>query len=329
MTGTIIDVAIGLFLLYLVLSIMASALNEFISNLLQKRARDLEKFIRRLFEDPQYAQNFYNTSTLWAQLEPVKTNLFTALWSRWRLPNKPTVRTSEPVDGSPALVENAPVAQVDAKRLPPYIKAEDFTRAIFEMVFPEHEKAIGENWKQWVSQLPETSPIRKLLYQMFSRADNDLNRVRTELEYWFNSSMERLTGWYKRFVQFALLLIGLTLALVFNIDTIAVTNSLLQNPALRGALVEQANAVLGQQPSKEQAQEVFGILQTQMVNIGLPIGWPDPTFSTDFAWYLKKTIGLLITAFAVSQGAPFWFDMLNRVTNLRGTEKRPPTNSTT
>jgi hypothetical protein len=34
-------------------------------------------------------------------------------------------------------------------------------------------------------------------------------------------------------------------------------------------------------------------------------------------------IGLLLTTFAVSLGAPFWFDLLNRFVNIRSAGKAP------
>jgi hypothetical protein len=36
---------------------------------------------------------------------------------------------------------------------------------------------------------------------------------------------------------------------------------------------------------------------------------------------LQKLIGLLLTMMAISFGAPFWFDMLNRVTVIRSALK--------
>jgi hypothetical protein len=61
----------------------------------------------------------------------------------------------------------------------------------------------------------------------------------------------------------------------------------------------------------------------------LPIGWTgwdanvdDPRRMPDtvMAWVLK-IVGVLLTAFAVSQGAPFWFDLLNKVMVIRSTVK--------
>jgi len=49
-------------------------------------------------------------------------------------------------------------------------------------------------------------------------------------------------------------------------------------------------------------------------------GWPFNWYRTTF-W--PKLIGLLVTAFALSLGAPFWFDMLNKVVNIRNAGRAP------
>ncbi len=54
----------------------------------------------------------------------------------------------------------------------------------------------------------------------------------------------------------------------------------------------------------------------------------DWKFATDDIWrqtvlVLGKLLGLVITGFAVSFGAPFWFDLLNKVANLRAAVKPP------
>ena len=38
---------------------------------------------------------------------------------------------------------------------------------------------------------------------------------------------------------------------------------------------------------------------------------------------MAKLTGLAITAFAISLGAPFWFDMLSKIMNVRGTGAKP------
>ena len=62
-----------------------------------------------------------------------------------------------------------------------------------------------------------------------------------------------------------------------------------------------------------------------MSDLNLPIGWTKNSFGTfraqpfgDMFW---AVIGWLFTAFALSLGAPFWFDMLNKVMVVRSTVK--------
>lgn len=41
-------------------------------------------------------------------------------------------------------------------------------------------------------------------------------------------------------------------------------------------------------------------------------------------WTISKLMGILMTAGAAAQGAPFWFDMLAKFTNVRGSGVKPP-----
>jgi hypothetical protein len=60
----------------------------------------------------------------------------------------------------------------------------------------------------------------------------------------------------------------------------------------------------------------------------IPMGWekgnyPGKSFDRDPLAWLVKLLGWFITAMAASLGAPFWFDMVNKFINLRGTGKKP------
>ena len=57
--------------------------------------------------------------------------------------------------------------------------------------------------------------------------------------------------------------------------------------------------------------------------LGLPLGWSHETSPHSWQQGLGKAIGLLVTAFALTLGAPFWFDLLGKVSHLRGSG--PPT----
>lgn len=55
----------------------------------------------------------------------------------------------------------------------------------------------------------------------------------------------------------------------------------------------------------------------------LPIGWKCDGEPLKPGEWLTKILGILVSAVLVSLGAPFWFDALNRFVNVRGAAKPP------
>ncbi|HEY0460525.1 MAG TPA: hypothetical protein VGC97_15420 [Pyrinomonadaceae bacterium] len=240
---------------------------------------------------------------------------------------------------------------------------------------------------------PELGTAAKALRALVETAGNDAGKAKKNIENWFNGSMDRVSGWYKRRTQVITLLLGLGVAVGVNADAITISNSLSHDKALRDSMVAAAQEYAKKDstnpkpdasapPTPETtsssstaavtpAAESFkaecttnnnnkGLCSTaclknvvspeckldvQLENIkglGLPIGWD--TKNTDLFppgrdwslipvgrdWKLTTTLignwvlkifGLLITAFAISLGAPFWFDLLNKFMVVRSTVK--------
>jgi hypothetical protein len=61
---------------------------------------------------------------------------------------------------------------------------------------------------------------------------------------------------------------------------------------------------------------------------GIGPGDPDTDLGAWLRWLVRKIPGLVVTTFAVALGAPFWFDVLNRLSNLRAAGKRPESTNT-
>ena len=57
----------------------------------------------------------------------------------------------------------------------------------------------------------------------------------------------------------------------------------------------------------------------------LPIGWSVHPIGA-VMWGMKAA-GLALSILAVSLGAPFWFDLLNRLSNLRTSGPKPKTST--
>jgi hypothetical protein len=83
----------------------------------------------------------------------------------------------------------------------------------------------------------ETLGYLKCLYV---ESSDDVGRFKSNVEQWFNETMERSTGWYKRQTRFILFTIGFVMAVIFNIDTIEITSKLSKDDDLRNQIVRMA-----------------------------------------------------------------------------------------
>lgn len=70
------------------------------------------------------------------------------------------------------------------------------------------------------------------------------------------------------------------------------------------------------------AIEKLTTLQAAGLPVGWPLSWPFADLPPWASWVLKA-LGWGITAFAVSFGAPFWFEALSKLGSLRTAAKRP------
>ena len=330
MLSAIFDVALGLILVFLVLSIVASSVSEYLGNMLQRRAWNLERFLEgvlvgtgiNLFED------FYNRT------------LISTLSQNG---HRPSYLKSE--DFAQALIDiltykflpkDSPAAQAMATADP---SLEEWGQIVYSLWNDKikitdqmHRLSWQEHLQRFIRRLRSIAPpsignklpLAEVLSAMVNQAYGDEQKIRKQIETWYDNSMNRVSGWYKGQTQIILLLIGIALAAVLNIDTISISNSLLQNPAVRAVVDDAAknmgNSTAGAPTTPEQ-------VNTYLQKLNLPIGWPDPGMPANpgSEWWLHKLLGILITGFAVSQGAPFWFDLLNKITNLRSGGVAPAT----
>jgi hypothetical protein len=75
---------------------------------------------------------------------------------------------------------------------------------------------------------------------VLENAKDDLNRAKANLATWYDGTMDRASGWYKRRTQRILFFIGLITAIALNIDPITIAHRLRQDDALRATIVAEA-----------------------------------------------------------------------------------------
>jgi hypothetical protein len=178
------------------------------------------------------------------------------------------------------------------------------------------------------------TPVPDLLRSVLIDVRSDAEAVRARLEAWFDDSMERVSGWYKRRNHVIVLVIASIVALVLDIDTIRVSQRLYRDPVVRAALVAQAQQVVMLDTS-----QVRRDLRAQMARLEaneLPIGWTEQCYPLRALFVHDanrataacvaspaSALGIALTVIALSLGAPFWFDALNRLVNIRQTGTPP------
>jgi len=186
---------------------------------------------------------------------------------------------------------------------PSYIEPAHFAIALVDSLW----KVPGDflQLRGAIDTIPDPQ-LRRALQSLYSRA-RDLQQFQDMLAGWFDNAMARMSGAYKRRQLLISLLLSLLLAVLFNIDSIHLFRTLWQQPALAAHI-----------------QDVPGALDPAVIDtlMTLPIGWlsfpPQP--NADFA---LQVAGWLLTASTTLFGAPFWFDLMQRVVRMRGTGAKP------
>lgn len=315
----ILDVAIGLVLVFLSLSLICSSIREALETVFKHRAKDLERGIREMFGDigrDKLVPDFYQ--------HPLINGLFQGPYTK----NKTT--------NLPSYIPPQTFALVVIDLVKTASQAENVAPEVTVAALSAGQAAISSaaELKRAVLELPPNSTLRGALLPLIDAAGDDVTRIRKNIEDWYNASMDRVSGWYKRRTQIVIAVVGFAIAAVMNVDAVGITRYLNTNQTARSVIIAQAEATAHRPlTASPGSADPMGFLERQG---GVPFGWvftPEPDQpAADFQrdWrrapvtingWLLKIAGILFTGFAVSLGAPFWFDVLNRFMVIRSTVK--------
>lgn len=307
----VLDIGIGLIFVYLMVSLVCTAANELMASLFHWRADTLADGIRNLLDGPdeqvsEWAQKFYAhplVRSLYRQgLKPsyIPSRTFAVALIDLILPASPA--------GRPTTAQELRTA-VAASPCP------DRLKHVLQLLIDEAERS---------SQTGQTLRVAGVLD--LQKLETVFEQWHQHIEVWFNNTMERVSGWYKRRVHAWTIGIAVCLTALLNVDSVLISRHLASDSALRSAIVAQAEEIAKQPPSPDGAQhlQVLESRIQELKSVGIPLGWPDPDGPpTGRSWYLIKILGILLTAGAASLGAPFWFDVLNRFMSIRTAGKAP------
>jgi hypothetical protein len=247
-----------------------------------------------------------------------------------------------------------------------------------------------------LSRLPDS--VKESLAILARRAqtrvhqvDNELHQFRDEIALWFDRSMSRASGVYKRNAKGVAILLGVCLAAGSNADTFHIFNRLSSDDSLRRIITDRA-ASLDLSASKSprfsaQLEDLKNQTDSVLRDIAFPISWSpanlerqlgcpspqtaepqtgspsaqsatSPTEGTQVKqqWvalyqtcvpggqtssdtlvplqlaqilanrplgFLRMLSGWILSGIAIAMGAPFWFDLLGKLVNVRNSGGKP------
>jgi hypothetical protein len=175
-----------------------------------------------------------------------------------------------------------------------------------------------------------------------NNTQHGVNALRQEIETNFDNSMERASGVYKRNAKGVALLLGLVIAAATNADAFYMISRLSKDSALRDTITQNAGQIVLQNRNQLGYVDI-NTLRSQtdeaLNQIALPIGWSDANLQRQISWTSKQSRpfpvwriitfipGWIVSGIAIAMGAPFWFDLLGKVVNVRNAG-RPPASTT-
>lgn len=332
-SSAILDVAIGIAFVYLFLSLICSVVNEGIAAIFSLRSKNLVAGIDSLFSGTKMADGKDLVGAIYAHglirglyKEPEKLN-----------PQQAAELSVSTVRGQ--VLAHVPVLKIVDQwfnvNLPAYIPSATFSTALIDVISPPDPSRARDldDVRQAINNLPP-SPTRQALMSLVADTEKDLDEFQAKVEGWFNDSMDRASGWYKHRAQNILLAIALVLTVLLNVDTIKLAKSLWTNPVARQATEQLAQQYvdankggLKPSPSPADSTQALADLSSQAKQITewtqqlpFPFGWHEKPPMQPLFW-LQTLTGWLITTLALSLGAPFWFDTLNKFMVVRSTVK--------
>lgn len=185
----------------------------------------------------------------------------------------------------------------------------------------------------WNPQSEATKRVKKSAVALLTEAQGDYDKLLGATDAWFDAQMDRVSGWYKTNAQWMLLIIAFVLCFGLGVDTLDIGRQLFVAPDISQATSNaitsavQSNANNQQAGANAVATAISNSQQLENLRLlrwwipaagGTPVGPAVPTPPL-----LLGLFGMLLSTVAVSLGAPFWFDLLNGIVNVRMAGNKP------
>ena len=298
----ILEVAIGLVLVYYLLGSIVSWITTMIIDMQETRGQVLEEYLKKTV----------GSKTI-ADLKTGQKKEVNILADLHQIQSLQPIRYKSPLSvfGSvtvPKMVEKIPVATL--------------VDAFFDVTgLTDRPDVDASQWKNMVSALPDSEGKQAML-KWIDQGVTNINTLRTRANAYFAGVLDQAAAKFKANARSFVIILSIAITLVLGTDSIQLAKDLWANAELRALTAGQANALI-QQTEAGQALDLDTII-AELDKLSLvKFGWWQmagvlPTDANAMDWVsfvLLKLLGLGLTAGAVSQGSSFWYDLLKKLTS--------------
>ncbi|WP_344889056.1 hypothetical protein [Nonomuraea antimicrobica] len=339
MLSLYVDLALGLVVAFLLLSLLVSGLNEAFVRVLAIRSKFLWAYLRDTLDgadekgswlpakiidvfkslpfvrDPRPAHSDLPSPAKPGKLPETKTgdSMMNLLYERVRE------------------IDHGKRGRTSIATLPPA----RFSVAVMEMAAAQGDGGI-EHFLRRLQQID--SPLHGPLKGVWESAQGDLDRFRQGVETWFDGEMQRLSLLYKRYVKWVVAVLGVVVTLLFSMDGLEYAKTLLRDNAFRASVTAVAGS--GADAYEELKTRCTGgdpmpcvtetlsrpalvkMMDGALVSITIPAQGDPSVHWNGGAWWDRISTpshwpGFLLTYVALLFGAPFWWDVFRRVTGIK------------
>jgi hypothetical protein len=305
----ILEVVVGLMMFFVLLSIACSGATGAILGALFVKERNMSRGMRHVLavsDDAQLATRLF-AHPLVRSLEGRRT------WLSGRL----GFRRPTPLE------------------IPPPVFRVALTDVLVPGGRPELADGVDDTWTARfdaaLAAAPESDGLRRLLASLRADASVRGEPVNLVVEHWYSAAVEAVKERYRRSARTWSLGICLLGVLAINADALMMFDVMSKDVALRTVLAHAAELqatvmTVGVEPAAAAVEAGRAVAEGRGVSgaLGVPLGWdlaaPIGTpraLPTSVLGWLRKAVGLFISAFAGALGANFWFDLIKRTVTMR------------
>src|SRR6266496_631251 len=333
----ILDLVVGVIFIFFLLSIICSSIVEMVLTVRRVRAEVLGKWLLTIFDTE--VTNAKNQKVPLGQ-EIMDHCALTAL---------------SPSGKAPAYIDAKNFVAAVLDKVTVYSKVVN-PKSIDEIIQSlESTTALSEELKR--AFLIYANEAKDTFEALSVKTAGAIEMFRNKMENWYNSNMDRISGTMKvKYTRRFTFASAIVITLLLNADIIEISKYLYNNPEARAKIAAKAyettadtaikqNMIRIKQraaaqddtmkPTIEQLNDSMKVKINKInearaaLNESLPLGWNKSEFAAqknglDWEGFIfTKLVGMAITVIDIMMGAPFWFDVLNKVSNLRGVGKKP------